>query len=106
MRKNYDHYPEKIRPLSAWEYWGLQILFALPVVGTFALIICALFSSNVNRKNFARSYFCSLLIVLIIALIGALLLFGYLSSIGMTFTELWELILEYFNELPTEVPYP
>lgn len=31
--------PEKYRPLSAWAYWGLTLLFSVPVVGFIFLII-------------------------------------------------------------------
>ncbi len=58
--------PEKYRPLSAWAYWGLTILFSVPVVGFIFLIIFALNGSNINRRSFARSYFCVLILAAII----------------------------------------
>ena len=58
--------PEKYRPLSAWAYWGLTILFSVPVVGFIFLIIFALNGSNINRRSFARSYFCVLTLAAII----------------------------------------
>ena len=61
--------PEKYRPLSAWAYWGLTILFSVPVVGFIFLIIFALNGSNINRRSFARSYFCVLILAAIIAAI-------------------------------------
>lgn len=63
--------PERYRPLSAWAYFGYTILFAIPVVGLILLIIFALSSGNVNRRNFARSYFCVYVLLLIIFLIAA-----------------------------------
>lgn len=58
--------PEKYRPLSAWAYWGLTLLFSVPVVGFIFLIIFALNGSNINRRSFARSYFCVLILAAII----------------------------------------
>lgn len=69
-----DSLPEKYRPLGAWAYFGLQILFAIPVVGFIFLIIFSCSSGNINRRNFARSYWCSLVIVAVIALIVILIL--------------------------------
>ena len=61
--------PDKYRPLSAWAYFGYSIVFNIPVIGFILLIVCAVDSSNVNRRSFARSYFCGAFIVLILAAI-------------------------------------
>ena len=54
--------PEENRPLSPWGYWGLQILYAIPIVGFIFLIIHSCSGANINRRNFARSYWCSLIL--------------------------------------------
>ena len=74
--------PEKYRPLSAWAYLGYQILFAIPVVGLVLLIIYSLDNTNINRRNFARSYFC-LIAVLVVILLVILVLGGLFMSFGM-----------------------
>lgn len=61
--------PPKFRPLSPWSYFGLTILFSLPIVGLVFLIIFSFNQNNINRRNFARSYFCALIVVLIMAVI-------------------------------------
>ena len=67
-----DVIPDQYRPISMWGYFGYQILFAIPVIGFIFLIIFALGGhSNVNVKNYARSYFCMLLIVVILIVILA-----------------------------------
>lgn len=67
--------PEEYRPISAWGYFGYQLLFSIPCVGFILLLIFALGgTNNINLRNFARSYFCVLFLVLII--IVALALFG------------------------------
>ena len=66
-----DDLPEKYRPLGAWAYFGLQLLFAIPLVGFVFLIVFSCSSGNINRRNFARSYWCSLIIVAVLAVIVA-----------------------------------
>lgn len=62
-----NNIPEKYKPITMWGYFGLEILFAIPVIGTIFLIVYALGGTrNVNKKNFARSYFCILVIFVII----------------------------------------
>ncbi len=61
--------PPQYKPLSPWAYLGYQILFTIPVVGLIALIIFALNNDNINRRNFARSYFCVLVIAIVIFVI-------------------------------------
>ena len=71
--------PDNRGLLGPWAYFGLQLLFAVPVVGLVFLIIFSFNSGNLNRRNFARSYWCGLivfLVLLIIVLILALVL-GY-----------------------------
>lgn len=71
------------RPLSPWAYFGLQILYAIPVVGFIFLLIHAIAAGNVNKRNFARSYFCILIIVLVIA--GIVLATGGVNAIKAFF---------------------
>ena len=60
----------KYKPISAWGYFGLQLLYALPVVGFVFLLIHSFSSSNINRRNFARSHWCILLFLLFLFLLG------------------------------------
>ena len=62
-----NNIPEKYRPISMWGYFGLEILFSIPVVGFIILVVFALGGTrNVNKKNFARSYFCFVIIFVMI----------------------------------------
>lgn len=65
--------PEKYRPLGAWAYFGYGILFSLPVVGLICTIVFSFAGVNINRRSFARSYFCVWAIVLVIAIICGIL---------------------------------
>ena len=61
--------PSNYKPLSAWTYFGYQLLFAIPFVGFILLIVFSFNNDNINRRNFARSYFCVYLLVAIIFVI-------------------------------------
>lgn len=79
-----NNLPNEYRPLSAWAYFGYNILFAIPLVGFIMLIVFAFDSSNINRRNYARSFFCAYLIVFILLIIVLVLclVFG-ISAVGM-----------------------
>lgn len=72
-KENYDNIPSNLRPISAWGYFGYQLLFSIPLVGFILLIVFAFDSSNINRRNFARSYFCVWLLVIILVVIMSIL---------------------------------
>ncbi len=59
----------EIKPLSPWQYFGLEILYNIPIVGFVFLLIHAIGAQNVNKKNFARAHFCLLLLVVIVIVI-------------------------------------
>ena len=61
-----EELPERFRPLSAWAYVGYTLLFAIPIVGFVFLIIFSCSSANINRRSYARSYWCYLILSLII----------------------------------------
>lgn len=66
-----DRLPSKYRPLGMWEYFAYSILFAIPVVGFVFLVIYSLDGSNINRRNYARSFFCGLILFIILTVILA-----------------------------------
>lgn len=74
--------PDKYRPMSAWAYFGYQILFSLPLVGFIILLVCAFSNSNINRRSFARSYFCFLIIVIAIVVIVLVAVGGFAAIAG------------------------
>ncbi len=67
--------PEQFRPLSPWAYFGYGLLFAVPIIGFIFLIVYAFDDSSINRRNYARSFFCGLLLLLII--------FGVILATGL-----------------------
>ena len=73
-RDEIETLPYKYRPVGAWGYFGYTILFNLPFIGFIFLIVFAVSSGNINRRSFARSYFCGAIIVGIIVAIAVALL--------------------------------
>ena len=61
--------PPEYRPISTWGYFGYELLFAIPLIGFILLIVFAVSSTNINLRNFARSYFCYLIILAILLIL-------------------------------------
>ncbi len=76
--------PSEYQPISMWGYFGYQILFSIPCIGFICLLVFSFGGTqNKNLKNFARSYFCFLIVaavlmVIILASTGAMI--GLTSS--------------------------
>ncbi|MGI6264565.1 MAG: hypothetical protein ACOYJY_03760 [Acutalibacteraceae bacterium] len=68
-----DSLPPQYKPLGAWAYFGYTILFSIPIVGFILLLVFSFSDANINRRNFARSYWCALLIVAIVTAVIALI---------------------------------
>ena len=67
-----------------WGYFGYEILFVIPCVGFIVLLVFAFGGTrNINLRNFARSYFCFLIILVALALIIAAVFGIGLSSYGI-----------------------
>lgn len=81
--------PSEFRPIGAWSYFGYSILFSLPIIGFIALIICACNGSNINRRSFARSYFCKLLIALILLVVVIIIMSVFF---GPVLTQYWNVV--------------
>lgn len=78
--------PPKYRPLGAWSYFGYNILFALPLIGWIFMVVFALSDTNINRRSFARSFFCVwaivIVIVVLVAIVAATVGLGALAGGG------------------------
>lgn len=81
-----DNYniPEEYRPISMWGYFGYQILFAIPLIGWIMLLVFAFGGTkNINLRNFARSYFCMLIIMVLLIIIFAIAGIGIYGMRGV-----------------------
>ena len=92
---NYNQYgnplPKENEPLSPWNYFWLSVLYTLPVLGFIMLIVHSCSSANINRRNFARSHFCGLLIagIIVAAYVIIMLIFVGASGLGDVFSEMF-----------------
>jgi len=82
MATSIDKLPLKYQPLSAWAYFGYNILYAIPIIGWVFMIIFALDDSNINRRNFTRSFFVVYLVygILTVILVSSDVIYNLLSS--------------------------
>lgn len=77
-----ENLPEEYKPLSPWTYFLLNIVYAIPLIGFIVLIVMALGGTdNINKRNYARSFFCSLLISAILILIFGSSLLAIIQSL-------------------------
>lgn len=60
--------PPEYKPISMWGYFGYTILFAIPILGLILTIVFS-FNSNINLRNYARSHFCILIILVVLVFI-------------------------------------
>lgn len=73
----------EFRPLSAWGYLGYQLLFAIPLLGLIFMIIFALDSSYIARRNFARSFFIVMILIVVIFLLFSAAIMSAFSNMNL-----------------------
>lgn len=88
--------PPELRPLGAWAYLGLSVLFAIPILGWIFLIVFCISDANINRRNFARAYSCVFLVT--VALFAGLYATGTLNDFVQAAAN--GTLGEYFSFLP------
>lgn len=72
---------EKYKPLNAWAYFGWSILLSIPLVGFILAIVFSISDKNINRRSFVRSYWCILIVeVVIVVILVVLVLTGVISQ--------------------------
>lgn len=65
---------KEYEPISMWGYVGYELLFAIPLIGLIVLCVYAFGGTqNINLKNFARSYFCTFLVMIVLFISLAML---------------------------------
>lgn len=79
--------PAKFKPLSPWAYFGYSLLLSIPIAGIVLLIIWTFNRSNINRRNWARSFWCALLVAAMIA--GTALLIILLTGGALSLNEIF-----------------
>ena len=86
VKKEPETVSEEYRPITMWGYFGYELLFSIPVIGFIFLIVYSLGGTrNINLKNFARSYFCfSIIVIIFIAIMFLLYGSSYVNEYGTT----------------------
>ncbi len=78
---DYNSVPAEYKPISAWGYVGYGILYSIPFVGLIFLLVHTFSNKKINRRNYARSYWCWLIIALLImAVFFVLYFFGIIDT--------------------------
>ena len=74
---NYEY-----KPISMWGYFGYELLFSIPFIGFILLLVFSFGGTkNINLRNFARSYFCfSIIVIIFIAIIFLLYGSSYVNN--------------------------
>ncbi len=72
--------PEHLKPMGAWSYFWLQVLYSVPIVGFIFLMIFTFSSGNINRRSFTRSYWCAALVIGILFTVIFLFAFVLIGS--------------------------
>ena len=67
---NENNIPFEYKPISMWGSFGYQILFSIPIIGFILLLVFSFGGTqNKNLKNYARSYFCFMILAIILVAI-------------------------------------
>ena len=86
-----DTISEDCKPISMWGYFGYELLFAIPLVGFILILVFSFWGTrNKNLKNFARSFFC--VWILVVVLITILIIAGFFGAAGLRISYLSSLI--------------
>ena len=79
----------RFKPLSPWAYLGYMLLYSLVPFGWIAAIVHAVNNDNINRRNFARGFWCMVLVSVAVSVVLTILfavlgvsLFSALGSSG------------------------
>ena len=77
--------PPEYRPLGAWAYFGLMLLYSVPIVGLVFMIVFAFSKGNINRRSFTRGMWIPVFIALGVFLV--LLLIVLITGNGPEFIQ-------------------
>ncbi len=80
---NENNVPAEYQPISMWGYFGYELLFSIPCIGLILLLVFSFGGTkNKNLQNFARSYFCLLIVIAVIVLIFGSAIAGSFAFMG------------------------
>ena len=82
--------PPEYAPLSPWAYFGLSLLYVIPVVGFIFLIIHSANGGNLNRRNFARFHWIPIIISAIITVLYIIIGIIVILAVGGSMSSLFD----------------
>ncbi len=95
MNNNERMLPRSLKPISAWGYFWYSVLYTIPVIGWIFLIVNAIGAPNRHARSFARSYFCKLIILILLLAVVA----GVTALLFMTKVLSWDEIKAIYEDL-------
>ena len=79
-------------PVRPWGYFGLNLLFGIPLVGLIFLLIFSFGGTKrINIRNYARSFFCSLIIAAILVILLVIFWSVIVNFVGDSFSYSFDL---------------
>ena len=85
-------------PIKPWGYFGFNLLFGLPVIGLIFLLIFALGGTKkINLRNYARSFFCGLVLVAVIIILLLIFWSTIMNLLGVPFIPFGDIFKFEFN---------
>lgn len=95
--------PRAYKPLSPWAFYGLSILFHIPILDFILLILFSTKTArNLSLRNYARSHWCRLLVRVIIVALLILLVIVFALVFGFSARDQ---IAQFIEQLPEYVEY-
>ncbi len=91
---------DQFKPISAWGYVGYSILFCIPIIGWIIWLVFAFSSKNINRRSYARSFFCHFLLWFIVFIVLVALTHFNVGDLRRNLNQ-WN--IPYFNEAVEQV---
>lgn len=70
--------------VSPGKFFGLTLLFSLPVIGFIMLIVMSIAPENKTIRNYARSYWFVLAVVIVLAVILGIVIFLLTMILGVS----------------------
>ena len=86
-KQEYSELPFKYLPMSGWDYLGWSLAYATPIFGFFLVLINSFRSSNIARRNHARSYIVAFLVSAVVITVTLVIVFATMGDMIVEYIE-------------------
>lgn len=83
---NEEDLPEEYKPLSPISYFGLQMLYSIPIVGLIFMIIFSISRGNIHRRNFTLAYWIPMIFIIALFIIAFVVMLLFVPTAGISST--------------------